>query len=557
MSTRGKEQTIKGKPVSTGLAEGCAFVYHDELRSLDAPTPIVASDVEQEYSFLEEATNVISEDLASLATKVEKEMDSRLGAVFEAHKMMVNDPSLKKELQSEIRDNLVNASSAVRSVFLRWERRFLLMESQISRQKGDDMKDLSNRLSNALSGIKVNRLEDLPSGSILVAKRLLPSDTVFLAKQSAAAVLLEYGGTSSHAALFAREMGLPCIAQIPNILQRIHSNDTLLVDAESGTVVLHPGEKSKAAFQKKISGRKAAASKISQKAHKPAITLDGVNILVLANIASRADADRAIVNGADGVGLYRTELAYLGMNAPPSENELLEEMQHTLAPFEGKPVNIRLLDIGADKPLPFTGFLAESNPALGRRGIRLLLEYPELLDTQLRAILRLSKESDTRILIPMATLAEDITATRERLSVLSRQLGSGKIPPLGIMIETPAAALSLQEFASLCDFASFGTNDLTQYTFAADRENAAVDSYFRDSQRAIFRLMEIARSDAPDLPLSLCGELAGRSRHTEEILRCGLRSLSVAPPLVPIIKDRIRNLNYAKPNTTHRFPRDH
>ncbi|MDQ8204300.1 phosphoenolpyruvate--protein phosphotransferase [Pelagicoccus sp. SDUM812003] len=556
MTIERSERTIKGKPISTGLAEGRAYVYREPLQSLDLPTPIIASDVEREIDFLEKATGVISEDLASLATKVEKEMDARLASVFEAHKMMVNDPSLKIELQTEIRDNLVSASSAVRSVFLRWEKRFLLMESQISRHKGDDMKDLSNRLSNALSGIKVNRLGSLPSGGILVAKRLLPSDTVFLSKQSAAAVLLEYGGASSHAALFAREMGLPCIAQVHGILQRIQHNAPLLVDAELGTVVLHPSKKSIAAFQKKISRRNATVSRISRKSHEPAFTIDGTSIQVLANISSRADADRAVDNGADGVGLYRTELAYLGRSDPPSEDELLEEMQHTLAPFEGKPVTIRLLDIGADKPLSYTGFLAESNPALGRRGIRLLLEFPQLLDTQLRAILRFSTERDARILIPMATLTQDITATRERLTVASKQLAIAQIPPLGIMIETPAAALSLKEFASFCDFASFGSNDLTQYAFAADRENAAVEPYFQDSHGAILRLMEIARADAPDLPLSICGELAGRSRHTEEILRCGLRSLSVAPPMIPEIKDRIRKLHYARSKTNNNPTRD-
>ena len=540
MSDKETSLIITGKAISAGLAEGRTFVYRDRLRRLDAPVAIETENIEQEFGHLEDATAMISEDLLVLATRVEKEMDSRLAAVFEAHQVMLNDPALKEELRAEIRGNLVSASSAVKAVFLRWEKRFLLMESQMARQKGEDMRDISNRLSNALAGIKIHPLEQIPLGSVLVASRLLPSDTIFLSQHSTAAVLMEYGGAGSHAALFAREMGLPCIASIPMILKKVPADAWALVDANLGEVIVHPQAEHKASFQKKVAAQQEALVAPQVRAREPAITRDGVTIAVLANVGCRYDTERAMTNGAEGVGLYRTEQAYMGRMTPPDADELLDEMRRTLEPAQGKPVCVRLLDIGADKTLPFIGFLAETNPALGRRGIRLLREYPHLLETQLRAVLKLSGEFDVRILIPMVALPEDITEVKECLARLGSELGVSPLPKVGAMVETPAAALSARDLEPHADFLSFGTNDLTQYTFAADRENAAVEEYFKDSADVIFRLLRIAHDDAPQVPLSVCGELAGRAAHVPRLLQCGIRTLSVAPPWIPIIKEAIR-----------------
>ena len=208
---------------------------------------------------------------------------------------------------------------------------------------------------------------------------------------------------------------------------------------------------------------------------------------------------------------------------------------------------MRLLDVGADKPFPFMKFLAETNPALGRRGIRLLREYPELLNTQLRAVLELAKEFDVRILVPMVTLPDDVAVVKEYLTQLGSELQASSLPRLGAMIETPAAALSAREIARHVDFLSFGTNDLTQYAFAADRENAAVEQYFNDAAEVIFRLLGLTHDDVPNVPLSVCGELAGRPEHIPRLLQCGIRTLSVAPPLIPIVKETIRNSSCTAP----------
>lgn len=303
------------------------------------------------------------------------------------------------------------------------------------------------------------------------------------------------------------------------------------MDADAGLVTLRPSLSQTQAFQKKTDNKSRALQAAREHARRPAVTKDGIEISVFANVGCREDTERAISNGAEGIGLYRIEQAYLGRSTPPSREELVNEMRETLAAARGRSVCVRLLDIGADKPLPFLGFLAETNPALGRRGIRLLRAYPELLKTQVHAVLDLATEFDICVLILMVkNMFIELGTERQVLS----------LPKLGAMIEPPAAALSAIEVTKHVDFLSFGSNDLTQYTFAADREDAAVGCYFNNVSQVIFRLLEITHSDVPNVPLSLCGELAGRPEHITRLLQCGIRTLSVAGPLIPTVKDAIR-----------------
>jgi phosphoenolpyruvate-protein kinase (PTS system EI component) len=469
-------------------------------------------DTEEQLSRLDVATASISDDLLVLAERVEDEIDARLAEVFSAHQLMVNDVTLRQELRKEIIENLVSATSAVKTVFLRWEKRFLLMESQIARDKGDDMRDISIRLHNALTGITTHSLETIP-------------DNCVLATRSIAAVLLEHGSAGSHAALFAREMGLPAISGLVNLFGVVSEGVFALVNADSGLITLRPSAHQSLIFQENIEHNEQVLQEARKHAQSPAITKGGVTISVLANVGCREDTEKAMFNGADGIGLYRIEQAYLGRTVPPNKEELLIEMQETLAAAKGYSVCVRLLDIGADKPLPFLGFMAETNPALGRRGIRLLREYPELLKTQLAAILELSRDFDIRLLVPMVTLPTDVLVVKEALIQLGKTLNLSQLPQLGVMIETPAAALSAKVIGRHVDFLSFGTNDLTQYAFAADRENAAVEEYIDDTSPVILRLLEIVHDDVPEMPLSL---------------RSGIGTLSVAAPLIPMVKEAIR-----------------
>ena len=395
--------TLRGTPISPGLAEGTIHVHHAVSVPLDIPAHAENHDVDEEMARLDNATVNISADLLALASRVEKEIDSKLAEVFGVHQLILNDRSLQEELRREIAENLVSAGSAVKTVFLRWENRFQLMESQIAKDKGDDMRDLSNRLCDALAGITVHPFEKIPHGCVLAAKRLLPSDTVFLGGRSTSAVLLEYGSHGSHAALFAREMGLPCISGLPDLVATVPDGVLALVDADEGTVAIRPDEDQRTDFRAKAARKERVDRLAREHARGPALTRNGALIPVLANVGCEEDTRVAMENGADGVGLYRIEQAYFARLEPPGAEELFEEMHQTLEPAKGKSVCVRLLDIGADKPLPFLRFMAESNPSLGRRGVRLLKEYPELLDTQLRTILKLSEEFDIRILTETET----------------------------------------------------------------------------------------------------------------------------------------------------------
>jgi len=536
---------LRGKPLSPGMGEGEVFVYRDILKRFDEFYDIEDPQVEGELKGLDRALASISDDLNVLANRVEKEIDSELSGVFHAHLAMVQDPSLRKEVEREITEELVSAGTAVRTVFRRWERRFRSMEAEVARQKGEDMRDLARRLVSALAGVHGHALEEIPRGSILVANRLLPSDTVFLARNTAAGAVLEVGGKGSHAALFAREIGLPCVAGFSDLLDTVSDGSLAIVDAYEGEVIFNPTPKQRKAFHKKEEQRRAATVQARTLAHRPVVTKEGKHIGVLANVGDAQDTRVAVDNGADGVGLYRLEQIYLGRQSPPSMAELLEEMQNTLQPAKGLPVYVRLLDVGADKPLPFIEAPKESNPSLGLRGIRFLLEYPDLLHSQLGALLELSSNYDLHILVPMVTLPRDLAAVKESLRDAASKARKSSHLKLGAMIETPASALAARNLVEYADFLSFGTNDLTQYSFAADRENAAVEAYFDDTHEVIFRLISMVHEDLPHVPLSVCGELAGRAEATSRLLECGVTSLSVVPPSIPMIKEAVRNCDQA------------
>ena len=309
--------TLIGKTLSPGLGEGTTFIYRDILNRFDEFYNIGDTQAEPELRRLDRALARISDDLSVVADRVEAEIDSELSGVFHAHLAMVQDASLRAEVEKEIKDEAVSAGSAVRTVFRRWERRFRSMDAEVSRQKGDDMRDLARRLVSALAGVHAHALENLPRGSVLVANRLLPSDTVFLARNMAAAALLEVGAKGSHAALFAREIGLPCVAGLPGLLETVSESSYAVVDADGAQVIMNPTATQRDTFLKKAERRTQAIEKARAHAHESALTQDGTRIAVLANVGDAEDTRVAIENGADGVGLYRLEQIYLSRQHPP------------------------------------------------------------------------------------------------------------------------------------------------------------------------------------------------------------------------------------------------
>jgi phosphoenolpyruvate-protein kinase (PTS system EI component) len=345
-------------------------------------------------------------------------------------------------------------------------------------------------------------------------------------------------------------LGIPAVAEIPGLLEKIRQDDLLLVDGFSGKVAINPEAETADNFRGRAQIQASRRVKQQKECHEPATTLDGITVQVMANVGCREDIQLAAENGTDGIGLFRLEEFYLSRKNPPSEEELIEEITYALHPVAGKPATIRLLDAGGDKKIPFLEMPYEANPFLGRRGVRLLLEYPELANTQLRAILQSGTEDEIAIMAPMITLTREMKQLRNLLTAAAMDLGIDNLPALGAMVETPVAALCADEIGRHSDFVSIGTNDLTQYTMAAGRENPLVSRYFIDDHPAILKMIHMITQGLGDKPVAVCGELAANLDVIPTLLEKGIRSLSVSPPLIPSVKEIIRQTRLPGPGIT-------
>lgn len=544
--TTGREQQevlLTGRSVAPGLGLGRAWVIGDELKVAGDLHPIGQDEVDRELLRMNRSFEETLAELEHSAERIATEFDSTLAGIFRAHGEMLRGLFTSGEFERELRDSLLTAEAAVRNVLRRWYQKFEALENQTIRGRADDVLDLGRNIIRRLRGVQSAGLESIPPESILVVQRLLPSDVVRLPKSNISAVVVESLAQGSHAALLAREKGIPTIAELPGVLSRIAGGTELLVDGFHGTLVVAPEAATRSEFQERFTKWQATLERCKGACREPALSLDGQLIRVEANIGIQDDVELALDNGADGVGLLRIEQLYFAQKVPPTEDELFGELKRLVAPLRDKPVTIRLLDVGGDKPLPFLRLPVTSNPVLGRRGVRVLLEYSQLVRTQMGAILRLSQEYPVRMLIPMITLEQDVQRMRETFDALGAERKLANLPELGAMVETPAAALAVPALLKHADFLSVGTNDLAQYTLAAARDDAAVNDYYQDSHESVMRLLGIILADAKQRSVTLCGELAGREAFVPRLLQMGFRTLSVAPTLIPTTKATIRGVD--------------
>ncbi len=546
--------TLGGHGISPGLGMGTAYVYRDILHRMQNVYCIGADEVEGEYRRIENAFDEVLLGLEASESEVEQKLDEEFARIFRAHQAILKDPSLLGQMHEMIERSRVNAEFVVMAVFRQLEGKFRRsLDDDRWAERTDDVADLARRVLRSLTGQTAHQLTDLPPNTVLIASRLLPSDTVYFSRQSVSAVVVESGGPVSHAAILTRELAIPAVSGIDDAVRRIPEGRTVLVDGSEGTVVIDPDDVRLNLFRRKRAEISIHRARASKHAGDKAITRDGTEVAVMANISTSEDATLAVEHGADGVGLYRIEPVYFGRENLPNEDELIEALRKTLAPFDAdRCVTLRLLDIGGDKPLPFLDHSRERAPLLGRRGVRVLLAFPDLLMIQLRSFLRLSKERSVRILVPMVTLTRDMQAVRELYVRAVDELSAEWPPPLGSMIETPAAALCAEALSEYCDFFSVGTNDLTQYTMAAGRENGHVEGYFLQDHPAIFRLLESIADAVDDRPLGVCGELAGRVDVTARLLAMGVRELSVNPLQIPQVKQAVRKVCLEEAHGNHR-----
>jgi phosphoenolpyruvate-protein phosphotransferase len=543
------EQTLSGRSIAPGLAAGKAWVVGDLLKSSAPAAAIGQNDVDRELLRLSRSFAEVLAELDQHSKRIEAEFDSALAGIFRAHGDMLKELFASGEFEREMRASLTTAEAVVRRVLRRWYKKFEAIENQTFRQRADDVLDLGRNIIRRLRGEGESNLKSIPEKSILVVERLLPSDVVLLPKSNVLAIVVESLGQGSHAALLAREKGIPTIAELPSILSLVTSGTDLLVDAVHGTLVIAPKESTEIGFRQRLEKWRAGLVNCKSACRDPAKTLDGRLIEVQANIGIHDDVELALDNGADGVGLLRIEQVYFARPSPPTEDELYRELKSLVAPLSPRTVTIRLLDIGGDKPLPYLGLPPASNPVLGLRGVRLLLNYAQLVRTQIGALLRLAQEHSIHVLVPMVTLETDIRQMRDIFDAACAERKIPTPPKFGAMVETPAAALAVPALAKHVEFFCVGTNDLTQYTLAAARDDASVNDYYQDDHESIMRLLKIIAADAADRPITICGELAGRESHVPTLLMMGYRALSIAPNMIPTTKALIRKLDLAARRT--------
>ena len=537
-------QSYQGKSVYKGIAMGPVVV----LKKNDYQVKRTRiEDPEAEIKRVDEALEKSKEQLQKLYDKAVQEVGEASAAIFEVHQMMLEDDDYLEAIQNTIRTEQINAEYAVAATGDNFAEMFASMDDDYMKARSADIKDISERLVRNLSGQDDADLSSIEP-SIIVADDLSPSETVQMDKDKILAFVTVHGSTNSHTAILARMMNIPALIGVDMNLEEIHTGMEAVVDGFQGTVIFEPDETVKAQTTEKMAEEAEKLRLLQELKGKENVTLDGHKINIYANIGSVGDIGHVMENDAGGIGLFRSEFLYLGRNDFPTEEEQFQAYKQAVQMMAGKKVIIRTLDIGADKQVDYFNLGNEDNPAMGYRAIRICLKQPEIFKTQLRALLRAAVYGNLSIMYPMITSTEEVKKIYEIVAEVEEELKAQeiqyKIPEQGIMIETPAAAIISDRLAEMVDFFSIGTNDLTQYTLAIDRQNEKLDEFYNPHHEALLRMIQMVVDNAHKCGkwAGICGELGADTTLTEEFVRMGLDELSVAPSMVLKLRKIVREM---------------
>lgn len=537
-------QCFEGKSVYRGIALGPVAVlkkhdYQVKRRKIEIP--------EKEMMRVKQAIKESQIQLKRLYDKAVIEVGETSAAIFEVHQMMLEDEDYLESVQNMIETEFVNAEYAVALTGDNFSQMFAAMEDDYMKARALDIKDISERLVRNLSGMGDF---DLSSGepSIIVADDLTPSETVQMDKDKILAFVTIHGSTNSHTAILARMMNIPALIGVPLNLDEIENGVTAVVDGFQGKIILEPNALICEETQIRIRQEEEKSKLLQDLKGKDNVTLDGHRINIYANIGSVSDIGYVLENDADGIGLFRSEFLYLGRNNFPTEEEQYQAYRQAAQMMAGKKVIIRTLDIGADKQVDYLNLGAEENPAMGYRAIRICLKQPDIFKTQLRALFRAAVYGNLSVMYPMITSVEELQRIYEIVDEVKRELEEQdiqyQVPEQGIMIETPAAVMVSDELADMVDFFSIGTNDLTQYTLAIDRQNERLDDFYNPHHKAILRMIQMVVDNAHTSGkwVGICGELGADTDLTEQFVRMGVDELSVAPSMVLKLRKIVREM---------------
>lgn len=535
---------FSGKSVYKGIVLGPAAV----LKNNDFQVKRERSeDSEAEIVRVETAVEKAQEQLQKLYDKAVIEVGEASAAIFEVHQMMLEDDDYRDAISSMIRTEQINAEYAVAVTGDNFSEMFANMDDDYMKARAADIKDISNRLVRNLSGQEDVDFSSMEP-SVIIADDLSPSETVQMDKSKILAFVTVHGSTNSHTAILARMMNIPALIGVPLDLDEVHTGQTVIVDGFKAEAVFDPTEELYRETESRMKEEQEKAELLQTLKGKENVTLSGKKIHIYANIGSVGDVGYVLENDAGGIGLFRSEFLYLGRNDLPTEEEQFQAYRQVVQTMAGKKVIIRTLDIGADKQADYLNLGNEDNPALGYRAIRICLKQPDIFKTQLRALLRAAAYGNLSIMYPMIISTEEVQQIYSIVDEVECELNDAgipyKIPEQGIMIETPASVMISDELAEMVDFFSIGTNDLTQYTLAIDRQNEKLDDFYNPHHKAILRMIKMVVDNAHKHGkwAGICGELGADLELTQEFVRMGLDELSVAPSMVLKVRKNVREM---------------
>ncbi|MCI7114470.1 MAG: phosphoenolpyruvate--protein phosphotransferase [Treponema porcinum] len=559
-------EVFLGVSAADGAGIGSAFLIPDQIKRAIPQTKISKEDIEEGWERFTSAKTAVAEDITEKLSKLPVDKSTAIQReIFEAYILMLNDPVFLREVRTEYETTLFNIEYTLNFKSEEYAARLRNAGNDYLAERAQDITDIFGRVLDEMLGIHTFDINEVPDGSVIIASSLSPTETIILSKRKIAGLALTEGGISSHVVILARNYGIPTVVGLhgTSLRKKVQNGQMVIVDAECAELLANPDEETIAQYRKTIEIRRKEQEFLTEYLDKPALTKDGERFTLYANIGSPEEAETALKAGADGIGLFRTEFLYMAKADTShhaaarsfNEDEQFEAYKHVLTIMKDKPVTIRTLDAGGDKLINSVDIPSfnEKNPLMGMRAIRLSLAYPQVLKTQLRALYRASVYGKLRIMLPLITSAEQVEQSLVIVDEVKKELAAENIPfddkvPVGIMIETAAAALTSDCLAKTSDFFSLGTNDLTQYTLGVDRENSNVSGLYDEFNLAVLRLIAITITNAKKygINLSVCGEMAGRHDSILVLGGLGIRSLSMSPNLISRTKHLLSQFTVAE-----------
>ncbi len=545
---------FKGLAVSPGIAIGCVHLL--ELETLNFPKLWIPDrTIKGEISRFQQAIQKTKHDLTRIKEKLCKFQVGEQIDIIESYQMIASDETLLKEAIEIIRHEKINAEWAFNKAIEKLKHSFPKTDNAYFSERRDELNHIAYRILHNMSGVEGSQLRQFRKDSVIVAHELSPTDTAQMTKGMVQGFISEVGGTNSHTAIVARALEIPAVVGISGIVRMVNDGDSILIDGTEGVVLLNPSKRDLKKYREIQKQYAHFDQLLLKEAHLPSVTQDGYHLRLAANMELPEEIGTIKSHGAEGIGLYRSEMLYIVQNRFPSEEEQFETYKEVLQKIHPHSVTIRTIDIGGDKIMGDGNYVEGTNPALGLRAIRYCLKEKDLLRTQLRAMLRASHYGSLKILIPMITNLEEIRHVKKIISDIEEELTAKKIHynqkiKLGAMVETPAAALIAVELARETDFLSIGTNDLIQYTLAVDRGNEDVSYLFEPLHPAVLRLLRMIcdAGKSQNVEISVCGEMAGNPLYFMILLGLGFAELSMNPVSIPKVKQLIRAVNFRHAN---------